>query len=394
MISTETDDHMEWLPGLGTPSHSGSKSTSASGAELETGLNTQAADPKVDEVQYSIVCDDCGKHFWSRFKAHSHAALTAHVLHREIISPSSPVTIPDSPVACLASAPNTNTVLTSAKDVEASFNAETSDTEGGTDSEDEERLLRFDSNRHFRSYEAANNNSKIGHMQNTNMVPSSVPEGSPTFAITCPAVTTSSAANPSIHPSFPYWYTGPGTASILTNGDKTPTSPYSNVKAMSGHSLSPTSPVYNGGANWTSPRWTTKQMTSRAISPTSPGYDGGVNPIFPHWTTKQMTGRAISPTSPGYDGGVNPIFPHWTTKQMTGRAISPTSPGYDGGVNPIFPHWTTKQMTGRAISRTSPGYDGGVNPTSMYGITSPESGPAMAVHLKQMARHSVPNVSQ
>ncbi len=331
MISTETDDHMEWLPGLGTPSHSGSKSTSASGAELETGLNTQAADPNVDEVQYSIVCDDCGRHFWSRFKAHSHAALTAHVLHREIISPSSPVTIPDSPAACLASAP------TSAKDTEASFNTETSDTEGGIDSEDEEHSLRFDSNRHFRSYEAANNDSKTGNMQNADMVPSSVPEGSHNFVIACPAATVFCAAKPSINPSFLYRNTGPGTAALLKDRE-TPTSLYSDPKATAGHAVSPTSPVYNRGANPTSPRWTTKQMTGRAISPTSPGYHGGANPIPPHWTTEQMTGRAISPTSPGYGGGVNP--------------------------------------------------------TSMYGITSPESGPAMAILLKQMARPSVPNVSQ
>ena len=271
MISTETDNHMEWLPGLGTPSHSASKSTSASGAELETSLNTQAADLKVDEVQYSIVCDDCGKHFWSRSKAHSHAALTAHVLHGEITSPSSPVTIPDSPAACSASAPNTNTVFSSAKDAEATLNAEASNTEGSSDGEDKERSLRFDYGRHFRSYEAANNHSKIGHMQNTDMVPSSVPEGSPTFAAAGPAFTTSSAAHPSMNPSFLYWNTGPGTASLLTNGE-TPTSLYSDPKATTGHAVSPTSPVYNGGANWTSPRWTTKQMTSRAISPTAPVY--------------------------------------------------------------------------------------------------------------------------
>ena len=252
---------MEWLPGLGTPSHSGCKSTSAPGAELETGLNTQAADPEVDEVQFSIDCDDCGKHFWSRSKADSHAALTAHVLYREIMPPSSPITILDSP------APN------SMKDVEAFFDAEPSDIEGSTtDSEDEEHSL-------FPSYAAAENHAKTGHMQDTDMVSSSIPEGSPTFAAAVPAgPTTSFAANPSINPSSFYWNTGPGTASLLTSGDTTLDSPYSDSEATIGHSVSHTPPIYNGGANRTSSHWTTKQMTSRAISPTSPGYHGGVNP--------------------------------------------------------------------------------------------------------------------
>ena len=79
-------DHINWLPGLGDLSHHGSNSLSTPRAELETGLNTQAGESEVDEVQDSIVCDDCGKQFWSRSKADSHAALTAHVLWEDFSS--------------------------------------------------------------------------------------------------------------------------------------------------------------------------------------------------------------------------------------------------------------------------------------------------------------------
>lgn len=264
MTPMESNDQKDWL--RTSQSHIGSNSVSAPRAELETGLNTQAADPKVDEVQCSIVCDDCGKHFWSRSKADSHAALTAHVLHEGIISPSSPVIIPDSPAACSAYAPRTNTLFTSAKEAEASLNAETPDKEDSGDS-GEEHSLCFDCGRHFWSHEAANYHVQKGHMQDTEIVPSSAPDGSPTFAATVPAVdSTSSAAKSSINPSSLYRKTGPGTASLANNGGITPTPPC----------------------------WTTEQTTGRAIPPTSPFNNRGLDSTAMYGTTSPTSGRAMA----------------------------------------------------------------------------------------------------
>ena len=180
----------------------GSSYVPAPRIELKTGLDTQAADPKVDEVQYSIVCDDCGKHFWSRSKADSHGALTAHVLHEEFISPQSPVIVGNFPAASSASAPDSSPPLTSAIEAEASPYADTPDSE---DSENDEYSICFDCGRHFWSHEAANNHAKTGHMHDTEMVPSSAPDMYDTSAVAGPAVTpTSLAASLSISPS-PHW---------------------------------------------------------------------------------------------------------------------------------------------------------------------------------------------
>ncbi|KAF6237001.1 hypothetical protein HO173_004880 [Letharia columbiana] len=239
-------DHMDWLPGLGSPSHSGSNAVSTPRAALETSLNTQTADSKVDEVQYSIVCDDCGKHFWSRSKANSHAALTAHVLHEEIESP----TVSNSPAATPASAPETTTPFTPAIKVEASPNTDTPGQEEREGSGDGKYSVCFGCGRHFGSHEAAYNHAKAEHMQDTELVPSSAPDGSPTFAAVGPAVPpTSPAANPSIHPSSLYQITGPDTTSLAANGGIIPTSLYWATEQTPDYAISPTSPVYNRGVS-------------------------------------------------------------------------------------------------------------------------------------------------
>lgn len=161
-------DNVDWLPGLGNPSHGGQSSVPA------------PPDMEVDEVQYSIVCDDCGRHFWSRSKADSHAALTAHVLHEANVSPSSHVTVPHSPAINLACAPEVNMYFASAIEAEASPNSKNPDLEDRGDSGDEEYSPCFDCDKHFWSHEAGTDHAKTGHLQDTEMVTSSAPDGSPT----------------------------------------------------------------------------------------------------------------------------------------------------------------------------------------------------------------------
>lgn len=255
---------MNWLPGLGSPPPSSQNSFSV------------PPDPEFDEVEYSVVCDGCGKHFWSLSKAYSHAALTAHVLHKETISPSSHAGVLHSPVNNSARALETNTVFPSTAEAEA--NTDTSDQEDGEDSGDDKYPLCYECGRYFWSHEEADYHAKIGHMQDTVIIPSSDPDGWPTSASASPVLTpTSPAANSSIHPSYPYWNIGPGTASLAGNEGTTPNSPY----------------------------WTTEPETDRAISPAYPLYDGGVNS-----------------TSPGYSEGANPPSMYLNTSPTSGHAMT------------------------------------------------------------------------
>lgn len=201
MTSIETADHkMDWLPGLSNPSYSASNSVSTPRADFETGLNTQTTDPNVDEVQFSIVCEDCGKHFWSRSKAVSHAALTAHVLNEELMLSPSPVIIPESPVTGSASAPGLNTAATSAMDAEVGQKADAvDDYEDSEDGEDEDESICFDCGRHFWSQKAAHNHIMIGHVHGADIAPSSASSGSPWAATFAPGMseqTTSRAVSP------------------------------------------------------------------------------------------------------------------------------------------------------------------------------------------------------
>lgn len=266
MLSMGSNDHMDWLPGLGTQSRNVSDLALAPRVKLKTGFNMKAADRAVDEVQFSIMCNDCGKHFWSRYKANSHAALTAHVLHEDIMSPSSPVIVPISPAASSTSAPRTNTLFTSATDAETSPNTNNLDQEDSKDIGDEEFSICSDCGRHFWSHEAADNHARTEHMQDTEMVPSSVPDGSPTFSATSPAITpTSPAANPGINLSPPYWNTDPDTASLAAIGGTAPTSP----------------------------SWITEQTTRDQFSPTSP-YSEDEIPTFTYGTTSPTSGHATA----------------------------------------------------------------------------------------------------
>ena len=264
MASTGPNDHTGWVPGLGHQSNAGSRSFPA---ELGTSLDTQGTDPKVDEVQYSIVCDGCGKHFWSRSKADAHAALTAHVLHKEYISPSSPVAVLESPTAGPASSLETNALFASAMGARAGPDMDKSDRQDNEDSGDEEYSRSYDCSSHFWSREAAYNHAKLQHMQDKDLVHSSVSDGSPASATVGPAVIpTSLAADSSVHSNTVCWNTRPV---------------YSPFAA-------------NGGTNATSPSWSQERTISPANAPTSP---------------------AISPTFPVYDGDINPNSMYGTLSQ-------------------------------------------------------------------------------
>lgn len=114
------------------------------------------------------------------FKADSHAALTAHVLHNETISPTSPVSVPNPSAANSASSPEINTLFTHAVEVEISPNIDTPNQE---DSEDAEHPICFDCGRHFWSQEVAHIHALIAHMHDTGIVRSSAPDRSPTFLL-------------------------------------------------------------------------------------------------------------------------------------------------------------------------------------------------------------------
>ena len=242
MPPMESNDHINWLPGLGSQSHSFPDMALAPPAKLETGFNTKAA-KVVDEEQNSIVCHDCGKHFWRRSTADSHAALTAHVLHEDIISPSSPVIVPSSPTATWASAPRMNTSLSSATDAETSPNTDILD-QGNIG--DEEYSICSECGGHFWSYDAANIHARMGHMQDIEMVPSSVSDAShsPTFSATVLAVTPTfpaTASHPAIRGTAP---TSPPCTTEHTRGAFSPTSPIDyedNIPASAYGTTSPTS---------------------------------------------------------------------------------------------------------------------------------------------------------
>ena len=169
----ETAYHkMDCLPGLSNQSHKASDSVPMFRADFETGLNTQTTDPDADEVQYSIVCEDCNKHFWSRSKAVSHAALTAHVLNEEMMMSPSPVIIPESPTTGSASAPRLNTAITPAVDIEVNQKADAiDDYEDSEGSENEDESICFDCGRHFWSQKAAHNHAMIAHVHGADRAP-------------------------------------------------------------------------------------------------------------------------------------------------------------------------------------------------------------------------------
>ena len=186
MTPVKTARHkLDCLPGLSNPSDKASDSVPMFRADFETGLNTQTTDPDVDEVQFSIVCENCSKHFWSRSKAVSHAALTAHVLNEEMML--SPVIIPESPVTGSASAPRAKTAITSAMNAEVNQKADAIDNyEDSEDGEDEDESICFDCGRHFWSQKAAHNHAMIGHAHGADIAPSSASSGPPWAATLSP----------------------------------------------------------------------------------------------------------------------------------------------------------------------------------------------------------------
>ena len=186
-----SNDQMEWLPGLGVQSRSGSEIF----ADVETIRDTQAIDASVDEVQFSIVCEDCGKHFWSRSKANSHAALTTHVLHEDDTMPDSPVTIPESPTTSPAS---THTLAEACRDIKSAGQEDSEDSGGdGYGSS-------FDYSEFSYYYEAANKDANIECTQDIELVPSSTPDGSTTIGILgAPVARDTPGTDSSIHPSSP-----------------------------------------------------------------------------------------------------------------------------------------------------------------------------------------------
>ncbi len=265
MALTKSNEDMDWLPGLGKSSHGASNSFSAPRADLETAFNTQAVD---DAVQYSIECEDCGKHFWSRAKAHSHAAMTAHVLRKPSTSP----LFPRSPATISAFAPQMDTLF-SEREREASSDPDTlfvkTEAVASSDpdlldqdfSEGSGDIICIDCDRRFRSYEAVNDHAKRAHRPDTEIVPSSIPDGFPasTADTAGPAVkATYSTANPSINTDSVYWNTKPGHIYL---GGKHPTSPCLNAEQTIPHAIFPTHPLYDGAGNATS--------TYGFISPTS-----------------------------------------------------------------------------------------------------------------------------
>ena len=191
VASMGSNDQMEWLPGLGIQSRSRSEVFT----DLESIRDTQAIDPSVDEVQFSIVCEDCGKHFWSRSKANSHAALTTHVLHEDDMVPGSPVTVPESPT--------TNPVFTHTP-AGTWRDMKFAEQEGSEGSGDDDYGSSFECGEF--PYGAANSHANLECIQDTEFVPSSAPSGSLASGILSAAVARDTpAAESSIHPSSPSW---------------------------------------------------------------------------------------------------------------------------------------------------------------------------------------------
>ena len=232
-----SNDQMEWLPGLGIQSRSGSEIF----ADLGTIRDTQTIDPSVDEVQFSIVCEDCGKHFWSRSKANSHAALTTHVLHEDDILPDSPVTIPES----LTTSPvSTHTLAEACRDTKSA------EQEGSQDSGGDDYGFSFKCGEFPYYSGAANNHANLECMQDTELVPSSAPDGSPTSGILNAAVAR-------------------GTLAVDSN-------------------------IHPGSRSWNARRARLPNMTTTgASSSTSPVYKGGVIPTTTYGTSSETSGRVI-----------------------------------------------------------------------------------------------------
>ena len=184
---------MEWLPGLATRYRSRRQTF----ADLDFIRDIQTIDPSADEVQFSIVCEGCGKHFWSRSKADSHAALTTHILHEDDALPDSPVPILESPAASPAS------IHTLA---EASRDTNPAEHEGTENSGDDEHGSYFDCGEILGYYEAANKHANIKCKQDTLFVPSSAPDGSLTSAMPSAVVACGNpATDSSIHSNSPSW---------------------------------------------------------------------------------------------------------------------------------------------------------------------------------------------
>ena len=230
----DSNVHMDWLR-YGTQSHSISDPASAPCMEVEAGLNT-TSDRVLDQVQYPIVCHTCGKHFWSHSRADSHSVLTEHVLYDDTSSLSSPVMVPSSPAATSTSAPRMNTSFTYATDAETSPHRDIFDQGDSKDIGDEEYSMCSGCGRVFWSYEAANRHARIGHMQDTEMVSSSIPDGSPTFA----ALASPPAIRDSV-PSSPSWTTEHTNSrafsptSPISSEDQLSTSTYGNTSPTSDH---------------------------------------------------------------------------------------------------------------------------------------------------------------
>ena len=119
MGTTRSNYDMDWLPGLGKISHDASGPGSAPDARFRNHLKIQAVNSENNEVEFSIVCDDCNKHFWSRSNADCHAAITGHCLYK----PTKPFD-PKSRAVDSVYAPEIKTPPTLATEVTASLNTE------------------------------------------------------------------------------------------------------------------------------------------------------------------------------------------------------------------------------------------------------------------------------
>ena len=210
----DSNDQMEWLPGLGIQSRAGFKVF----ADTETIRDTQAVDLSVDKVQFSIVCEDCGKHFWSRSKANSHAALTTHELHEDATLPESPVAIPEPPTTSPAS---TCTLADVCVDLESA------EQEGSGDSGGDDYGPSFERGEFPYYFGAANNHANLECMQDTELVPSSASDGSPISDFLSAAVARDTpAVDSSIHPNSPSWNAGRARLpNMTTTGVSSSTSP-------------------------------------------------------------------------------------------------------------------------------------------------------------------------
>ena len=179
----------------------------------------------------------------------------AHSVYSPVYSP---VTIPESPTASPAS-PHTQ--------AKASPDISIPNQEDSEDSGIGEYPICFDRGRFFYNSEAANDPAKIEYMQDTELLPSSGPGGSPSSATVNAAVTpTSPASNSSMLPSSPYWNTTPGYISLTANGATTPTSPWS----------------------------TTEQTTNRAVLDTT-SVHRDVSPSSTHRLTNSTSDHAMDP---------------------------------------------------------------------------------------------------